>query len=143
MSDATDRLKRHVASYNNPSAHRKNCTDVCHEHNLLSQAIYEIAKQKMCVEMESPDDGDYQHAYETIVRNARGAWEEVQGTRVNPEADCDCEPMKEFNCIDSFCPRQLGAMEARPATPEQLADWDCGCIDGAEDRCVSIMCPRK
>ncbi len=36
-------------------------------------AIAEIAGQKLCHEMEHPDDGDYQFAYEELIRVARVA----------------------------------------------------------------------
>ena len=40
---------------------------------VFKTAIAKIAGQKLCHEMEHPDDGDYQYAYEEIIRTARTA----------------------------------------------------------------------
>lgn len=39
--------------------------------DVFETAIATIAGQKLCHEMECPDDGDYQYAYEEIIRVAR------------------------------------------------------------------------
>ena len=48
------------------------------EGDVLLTAIAEIAGQKLCHEMELPDDGDYRFAYEEMIRVARLASDAVK-----------------------------------------------------------------
>ncbi|KKL69398.1 hypothetical protein LCGC14_2115320 [marine sediment metagenome] len=48
------------------------------EGKILKTAIAEIAGQKLLKEMSNPEDGDYELAYETMVRVARYASDRVQ-----------------------------------------------------------------
>ncbi len=47
MSDATDRLRGHVASYKYSSPHRENCIDVCDEVDRLTAALQRIARREV------------------------------------------------------------------------------------------------
>ena len=57
----------------NPNTEADTIQALLNERETLLTAIAEIASQKLCKEMELPNDGDYRYAYEEMIRVARMA----------------------------------------------------------------------
>ena len=60
------------------------------ENSVLLTAIATIAGQKLCREMERPDDGDYEYAYEEMIMVARIASDSVSTCQKRPVSEDVC-----------------------------------------------------
>ncbi len=92
------------------------------ESSVLKTAIATIAGQKLCHEMSHPDDGDYQYAYEEMIRVARIASDSVS-TRRNPQSGSEVSTISE-----DLVPQHKASVLSETET-QQRSQNHIGCSD--------------
>ena len=85
MSDHTDRLRKHVASYKTMSSHRQNCLDVCDEIERQKEAgqilvtnIATLEKRIAELEAEAKRNLEYAQKFESLANDNAASADRLQ-----------------------------------------------------------------